>query len=82
MYELYVYDKNFRNEFRYVFSREISPYEILKLLNKIKHFFPENIEIDESVLQSNVRVSDFLTHVHPLIYVSFEKLEFDDHYLE
>lgn len=81
MYELYIYDKNFRNEFRYIFSREISPSEILKVLNKIKNFLPENIEIDELLLQSDERTSDFCKYVAPLVFISFEKLEFDDHYL-
>ena len=97
MYELEIYDKAHTNESRLIFSRKLSPREILQAVNKW-NFYERNGENKSRLcdytspltqdseyyedFDSDIPTGSFSAKVSYFGYVSLYHVEFDDYLLE
>ena len=97
MYELEIYDKAYTNESRLIFSRKLSPREILQAVNKW-NFYEWNGENKSRLcdytsplmqgseyykdFDSDIPTDSFSAKVSYFGYVSLYHVEFDDYLLE
>lgn len=96
MYELEIYDKAYTNESRLIFSRKLSPREVLQAVNKWNFYewngenksrlcdytspLTQNSEYYKD-FDSDIHTDSFSAKVSYFGYVSLYRVEFDDYLL-
>lgn len=78
MYQLILFDKGYTFEYRWVFSRELSVDEMVKV---VESTFGDS-RYKGSELSGSEYLSNFSGTLSPLVYIDFDKLELDDYILE
>lgn len=78
MYQLILFDKGYTFEYRWVFSRELSVDEMIKV---IESTFGD-IRYKGSELSGVEHLTSFSGTLAPMVYIDFDKLELDDYILE
>lgn len=77
MYQLILFDKGYTFEYRWVFSRELSVDEMVKV---VESTFDDS-RYKGSELSGGEYLSNFSGTLSPLVYIYFDKLELDDYIL-
>ena len=80
VYELNVYDKGYVREFRWFFSKPMTPNQMLNIA--MKHLNDRNITPFKDNFDSDVEVEMFSARLTPLIYVDFDAVVLDDGLLD
>ena len=80
VYELNVYDIGYVREFRWFFSKQMTPNQMLNIA--MKHLNDRNIVPFKDNFDSDVAVEMFSARLTPLIYVDFDEVVLDDGLLD
>ena len=78
MYQLKLFDKGYTFEYRWIFSRELSIDEMVKV---VEGSFGDG-RYSGSKLTGSEYLASFSRTLTPLVYIDFDKLELDDYVLE
>ena len=78
MYQLTLFDKGYTFEYRWIFSRELSIDEMVKV---VEGSFVDS-RYNGSKLTGSEYLASFSGTLTPMVYIDFDRLELDDYILE
>ena len=78
MYQLKLFDKGYTFEYRWIFSRELSIDEMVKV---VEGSFGDG-RYSGSKLTGSEYLASFSRTLTPMVYIDFDRLELDDYILE
>ena len=78
MYQLTLFDKGYTFEYRWIFSRELSIDEMVKVVESTF----EDSRYNGSKLTGSEYLTSFSGTLTPMVYIDFDELELDDYILD